>query len=400
MVMHADGDSFFVGCELSRRPDLRGKPVVTGGERGIATAMSMEAKALGVTRGYPVFKLRKDFPQVIVLPGDYELYENYARRMYSVARRFSSRVEEYSVDECFAQLTDTDDCRAVGMDFKRELQRELGMTFSVSVAPTKVLAKLASKRDKPNGFVYVAPERIAQELYHMNLAGVWGIGPSSLARLNLLGLKTVGDLAICDLAWVKAYFDLPIENIWRELLGEIVWPVGLGDVSKHKSLSKTRTFNPATGDAVLLLSQLAKNIENVFGYARSLGLVALEAELFIKNSDYRYRVYKCKFLSPTSTPEALVAIARKELPEMIRAGEKYRTTGVTLYNTRTYTSPQADLFGSEIAEEKRRGAHKVADLLYHKYDARVLALASSMSARDRVGELSSSLPLPHLGEVN
>jgi hypothetical protein len=149
------------------------------------------------------------------------------------------------------------------------------------------------------------------------------------------------------------------------------------------------------------LAQLAKNIENAFGYARELGLVALEAELFIKSSNHDYRIYKCKFEAPVSTPESLIAIARKELPAMIRTHEKYRSTGVTLHKLELaeLKAPQNDLFDLRGVEERRRGLHEVADRLYHKYDSRVLALASSMGARSRVGQLGRNLPLPYLGDV-
>src|SRR6185369_6203305 len=101
-ILHIDGDYFFASCEISLNPSLRGKPVVTGQERGIATSMSPEAKALGVHRGMPVFKIRKEFPQVIITTSNYKNYGIFAQRMYDIVRRYSPLVEEYSIDECFA----------------------------------------------------------------------------------------------------------------------------------------------------------------------------------------------------------------------------------------------------------------------------------------------------------
>lgn len=103
-ILHVDGDNFFVACEVARFPHLKGKPVIVGEERGIASAMSYEAKKLGVHRGMPVFEIRKQFPQVIILPSHFELYEQYALKLYQVLCKYSDTVERYSIDECFALI--------------------------------------------------------------------------------------------------------------------------------------------------------------------------------------------------------------------------------------------------------------------------------------------------------
>ncbi len=104
-ILHVDGDAFFAACEVASKPHLRGKPVVTGLERGIASAMTYEAKAMGVKRGMPIFEIRKICPKAIILPSDYETYGFFSIRMYEIVRRYTPEIEEYSIDECFADLT-------------------------------------------------------------------------------------------------------------------------------------------------------------------------------------------------------------------------------------------------------------------------------------------------------
>jgi nucleotidyltransferase/DNA polymerase involved in DNA repair len=104
LFLHADGDSFFVACELTMMPELRGKPVIVGEDRGIAVAMSPEAKKLGVTRGMPTFRIKKLFPQVVILPHHFELYHDISERMQNVLSSYARDVEEYSIDECFARV--------------------------------------------------------------------------------------------------------------------------------------------------------------------------------------------------------------------------------------------------------------------------------------------------------
>src|SRR5499427_378157 len=104
-IVHIDGDAFFASCEQSRRPKLQGRPVITGKERGIAASMSYEAKARGVTRGMRIADIRKVCPDAVILPSDYETYSLLSKRFFAIVRRYTPEVEEYSVDECFADLT-------------------------------------------------------------------------------------------------------------------------------------------------------------------------------------------------------------------------------------------------------------------------------------------------------
>ncbi|MDE2020754.1 MAG: DNA polymerase IV, partial [Patescibacteria group bacterium] len=104
-ILHIDGDAFFASCEQSRDPKLKGRPVVTGKERGIAASMSYEAKARGVTRGMRLSEIRRVCPEVVLLPSDYETYSILSKRFFDLVRRYTPDVEEYSIDECFADIT-------------------------------------------------------------------------------------------------------------------------------------------------------------------------------------------------------------------------------------------------------------------------------------------------------
>jgi DNA polymerase-4/DNA polymerase V len=160
-IVHIDGDAFFASSEQSRRPQLQGRPVVTGKERGIAASLSYEAKALGVTRGMRIAEIRKVCPEAAILPSDYETYSLLSKRFFAIMRRFTPDVEEYSIDECFCDLTGLR--RPLRMSYlqiaermKKALEAELGFTFSVGLAPNKVVAKIASKWQKPSGLTAIS----------------------------------------------------------------------------------------------------------------------------------------------------------------------------------------------------------------------------------------------------
>jgi DNA polymerase-4/DNA polymerase V len=144
-IAHIDGDAFFASCEQSRDPSLQGKPVITGKERGIVASMSYEAKAWGVTRGMRLFEVKRLCPDAVLLPSDYETYSLLSTRFCAIVRRYTPDVEEYSIDECFCDLTGLR--RPLRMSYeqmaeriKQDLDTELGFTFSVGLAPNKVLA--------------------------------------------------------------------------------------------------------------------------------------------------------------------------------------------------------------------------------------------------------------------
>src|SRR5215813_13240299 len=159
-IVHIDADAFFASCEQAVNPTLKGKPVVTGKERGIASAVSYEAKARGVKRGMTIREIKALCPDAIHLPSDYETYSLFSQRMFAIVRRYTPEVEEYSIDECFCDLTGLRrplrmSYRQMAERIKHELDTALGFTFSVGLAPNKVIAKIASKWQKPSGLTEI-----------------------------------------------------------------------------------------------------------------------------------------------------------------------------------------------------------------------------------------------------
>src|ERR687887_824534 len=194
-IIHIDGDAFFASCEQARNPALQGKPVITGRERGIVASMSYEAKAGGVTRGMRLFEVKRLCPEAVILPSDYETYSLLSTRFFAIVRRYTPDVEEYSIDECFADLTGLR--RPLRMSYlkiaeriKKELDAELGFTFSMGLAPNKVVAKIASKWQKPSGLTAIPAKELHRYLDKLPVQNVWGIGPQTTALLTKHGVTT------------------------------------------------------------------------------------------------------------------------------------------------------------------------------------------------------------------
>ncbi|KKQ99073.1 MAG: polymerase IV protein [Parcubacteria group bacterium GW2011_GWF2_40_69] len=388
IIFHMDGDAFFVGCEVAKNPGLRGLPVVTGEERGIVSALSYEAKTLGIKRGMPIFRVKKDFPCVLVLPGDYASYTRFSQMMFDIVRRYADDVEEYSIDECFADLTGLD--RTLKMSYleiaeriKREVTVELGLSVSVGLAPTKVLAKVASNWVKPNGLTVIDPEKTAGFLLKTPIEKVWGIGPRTAEYLKKKNIQTAGDFAEKDVSWVRNNLSQPYESMWLELNSVCVSQVDSEPKTVYSSIQKTRTFHPPTRDTTFLLSEFSKNIEDACRKARHYKLVSKKISFFLKSRDFKYFTLKIVLDSPTNAPEVLVHEVRLRLGEMYKPGVIYRTTGVTLSDLVPDTVQQGDLFGSGIKAGKFESIHRQLDLLEEKFNKRVVYLGSTHKALNK-----------------
>src|SRR3954449_11413774 len=422
-ILHIDGDAFFASCEQAADPKLRHKPVVTGLERGIASSMSYEAKALGVTRGMPIHDIRRVCPECVILPSDYETYGLMSLRMYAIVRRFTSQVEEYSIDECFADLTGLRRYLKVGYaalaaEIKRTLDAELGVSFSVGLAPTKVLAKVASKWKKPSGLTVIPGREAHRFLERLPVDKLWGVGPQTAAFLIQHGMPTALAFARRDIAWVEAHLTKPHREIWHELHGTAINLVDAEKKTAYKSIRKTRTFTPPTQDKELVFSQLSKNIELACIKARRYHLSARHIFAFIKSQDHRFHGMEFTLDKPTALPEFIVHAVRPHFDSLFNSKALYRGSGVFLTDLEP-DALQPDLFGGHVRIERLEKIHQCLDEITKKYGKHMVYLGSSFLAikrglhdgvrgtpAARQHELSGSerkrrlINLPFLGEVN
>lgn len=384
-IFHMDGDAFFVGVEIAKNPKLKGLPVVTGEERGIVSALSYEAKSLGVVRGMPIFRIKKDFPEVLILSGDYKSYVRYSNMMFDIVRRYADEVEEYSIDECFADFSGLElplkmSYKEIAERIKHEVNKELGLSISIGLAPTKVLAKVASKWIKPNGLTIIDPVKICDFLIKTPIEKIWGIGPKTSDFLRKQGIKTAKDFTSKELIWIKQNLSEPYEVLWQELNGVYIMEIDPKPKTKYSSIQKTRSFHPFTGDEVFLFSQISKNTEEACAKARHYGLVPKKISIFLKTNKFEY-INCCLMLpAPTNVPEVLISLIKEQFNNIYRENILYRTTGVTLHDLVPNSASQRDLFGGTERAGKFELIHKQIDSLEEKYGKKVVYLASTHNA--------------------
>jgi DNA polymerase-4 len=196
-------DAFFVAVELRRRPELRGKPVVvaTGtdpGARGVVMAASYEARKFDVHSALPLATAHRRCPEMVLVPRDMGLYREVSGQVMSIVREEVARVEVVGLDEAYLDLAGStfpkSDCRRV----KHRIRAETGLVCSIGLAPNKLLAKIASDLDKPDGFCVLTPEDMLDAVGDRPAALIPGVGPKTAERLRTAGIRTVRDLALAD----------------------------------------------------------------------------------------------------------------------------------------------------------------------------------------------------------
>jgi DNA polymerase IV len=384
-IVHIDGDAFFASCEQSRRPKLQGRPVVTGKERGIAASMSYEAKARGVTRGMRIADIRKLCPDAVILPSDYETYSLLSKRFFAIVRRYTPDVEEYSIDECFADLTGLR--RPLKMSYlkiaermKKALDAELGFTFSVGLAPNKVVAKIASKWQKPSGLTAIPGRELHRFLAKLPVEKVWGIGPNTTAFLHKHGIQTALEFAQRPEAWVKKCLSKPFFHIWQELNGHYIFTLALGEHETYYTLQKFKTFTPASQEKAFVFAQLAKNIENACIKARKHKLAAQRVVIFLRTQEFRDFGLEVELSGPTQFPNDILRVVTPAFEELFSPSTAYRATGVILCKLTEAYYGQLDLFGETLRMQRLSNLYESVDTLREKYGKHTVFLGASFLA--------------------
>jgi len=385
-ILHVDADAFFASCEQAIHPELRGRPVITGKERGIVAAASYEAKAKGVSRGVRLSDVKKICPDAVILPSDYETYSLFSVRMFEILRRFSPDVEEYSIDEAFMDLTGLrrsfhGPYEMIADKIRTTIAQEMGITVSVGVSLSKVLAKIGSKHRKPNGLTMIPGREVHLYLEKLPVEKVWGIGPNTAAFLKKFGINTALELARKDEAFVTQYLSKPYHEVWHELNGRSVYPVVTEAKNTYQSISKVRTFTPPSHDATFVFAQLSKNLENACIKARRYRLAANRLIVFLRKQDFSSTGVEIKLTRPTAYPVELFGPLRQGFDKVFEQQALYRQTGVVLGGLTPEAGVQYTLFDDTAKIAKMARIYECVDELSRKYGKHSIQHAASLPTK-------------------
>src|SRR3954453_6515172 len=261
VIAHVDMDAFYVSVELHRRPELRGKPVVVAGTgpRAVVTTASYEARKFGVFSATPAERARRLCPDAVFLPPDFEVYRARSREVMAVLHDHVDRVEAASLDEAYLDLTGIERPKAAARMVKNAVKQETGLSCSIGIGPSKLVAKVASDAEKPDGFVVLTTDEARARFAQSSPGLIPGIGPRTTERLLRGGVKTLDELRRVPVRQLIDAFG-PGTGPYLLRLANFDDERAVEPVRAAKSESRETTFDTDIGDPVELeraLTQLS-----------------------------------------------------------------------------------------------------------------------------------------------
>lgn len=385
-LIHVDGDAFFASCEQAVNPSLKGKPVITGKERNIVAAASYEAKALGISRRMTLWDAKKLCPELVILPSDYETYSLFSKRMYEIMRRYTPTVEEYSIDEGFADITGlrrVHHCSylEIAQEMQETIINELGIGVSVGVSLTKTLAKVASKLKKPKGFTIISGRDRETVLAKIPIETVWNVGPNTAALLQQFGTRTALDFANKPEEFVHKILSKPGIESWHELNGRVMWELNTEEKQEYQMISKTKTFTPPSSNKEFVFAQLMKNVESACMKARRFNQAATRITVFLKFQNHQSTGVEANLVRASCYPKELLQPLHGLFEQLFSPGVLYRATGVVLSGLVSAAPLQTSLFEQTNAVVETRRLYAAIDSLRDKYGKYAVHHAVSLPAQ-------------------
>jgi DNA polymerase-4 len=290
-ILHVDMDAFFVSVELLERLELRGKPVVVGGQpdrRGVVSAASYEARKYGIHSAMPLRTAGKLCPHAVFLEGRHELYAEWSDRVAEILSKFSPVVEMASIDEAYLDLTGTERLHGPPLAAAHALIREIGsktlLPCSVGLARTRLVAKVASDQAKPRGLVWVPAGVEAEFLAPLGVRRIPGIGKVTEAALHAVGIETVGQLAAVPQEKLEETFGQWGTALFRKARGEDSYEFFVD--AEPKSISHSHTFENDTRDPAVLEAMLSRLCQKAAKRLRESGLDARTVTVTIRYAGF------------------------------------------------------------------------------------------------------------------
>ena len=372
-ILHVDLDAFFAAVEQRDRPELRGRPVIVGGsdptQRGVVSAASYEARAFGVHSAMPLRTAYRLCPQGVYLPVDGRKYQAASREVMTILRRYTPQVQPISIDEAFLDVTGSralfGDGEAIARAIKAAVREEVGLTASVGVSTTKLVAKIGSDLRKPDGLVVVPPGEEAAFLAPLPISRLWGVGEKTAAVLQEFGVRTIGDLAALPREPLERRFGKHGAALVDRAHGIDPDPVATGEPAK--SIGHEHTFGHDTSDPERIERTLLGMADGVAWRLRAAGLKAMTVTLKLRDSSFTTISRQTTLEVPADLTEpiydAALVLLRRELH-----GQRIRLVGVTASNFRD--REQLALFGE--ADPRRHQAAEAMDTIRRKYGERAV----------------------------
>lgn len=326
-----DMDAFYVNVHLLEHPEDRGLPLVVGGRpehRGVVSSASYEARKSGVRSAMPTSRALRLIPNLKIVGADWSRIKESSRQVMGLLGNYGP-LERMSVDEAYIDLSDSDDPAGQAPVIQQRVRSETGLPASVGLASNKLVAKVASDFEKPEGCTIVRPGEEAAFLTPLPVRVIWGIGPRTAERLATLGIETCGQLASIDLDKLRPHFGREAESLVWRAKGIDSRPVTT-DHGPAKSISQEWTYSQDVVDQAVLHETVRKMAGELAESLRRRGLVARSVRIKLRWPDFTTFTRQRSFAIDTDDVETIARVAETLLHENRPAAQAVRLIGVAV----------------------------------------------------------------------
>jgi DNA polymerase-4 len=379
-ILHVDMDAFYASVEQRDNPSLRGRPLIVGGHptRGVVLAASYEVRPFGVKSAMPMSVALKRAPAAVVVRPRFSAYVAVSEQIFSIFESFTPLVEPLSLDEAFLDVTGCERLfgapAKIAEQIRARIAEEAQLPSSAGIASTKFVAKIASDLAKPNGQREVRAEDTVSFLSALPISRLWGVGRKAEQELRSAGIKTIGDLAQRDVAWLESRFGSNGRHFWNLSWGDDEREVVSDRMAK--SIGAEDTFGEDLGGLDQLQPHVHAQSLRVGRRLRRAGLKAFVVQLKLKSSDFSLSTRRTKLAEPTDDGQEIYRVAMSLLARSVPQ-ETIRLTGVsaqelqsnegqlTLFDATAKQHQRLNAALDRIAEKFGSGAVGTADTLQH-----------------------------------
>ena len=378
-ILHLDLDAFFCAVEETRDPSLRGKPFAVGGrpeERGVVSSCSYAARAFGVRSALPMSQALRLCPALIIVPGRHRLYGEMSEQVMAKLRNLTPLVEQISIDEAFLDLSDIrDPIERLARGLQAGIRDDLGLPSSIGISTNKLVAKIATEVGKkaaqkgqpPFALTIVPPGEETAFLAPLPADMLWGVGPKTMARLNELGIHTIGDIARRPESDLVSRFGENGRDLWRHANGIDERPI----VTEHetKSISQETTFVRDVSNDKELERTMREQATSVAKQLRKNDLAGKTVKLKLRWPDFTTITRQTTLAQATDLEEEIASTASALLKSVRRSGQAVRLIGVGVSGL---GPPVRQLSLWDDGGEKSRKLQEAVDALQEKYGSNVI----------------------------
>ena len=381
-ILHVDMDAFYASVEQRDNPELRNKPLAVGGtgNRGVVAAASYEARQYGIHSAMPMREALRRCPDLLRVRPRMAHYQAVSKQIFEIFRSFTPLVEGLSLDEAFLDVTASVSLFGEPVDIahsiKRQVRETTGLTASVGVAENKLVAKIASDIDKPDGLTVVYPSDYASRLDPLPVAVIPGIGRETLKRLAGASISTVRDLRTADTRVLEPIFGRFTQKTRDRAAGIDDRPVVAA--RQEKSISAEETYDTDLAHREDMERELLRLAEKTTARLRKAGLAAATVQVKIRQPDFTTVTRQRRVTPPTSGTDQVHAVACSLLQEWLAANPAARVRLLGVGGSNLSRAGQGDLFADVAAES---GVDKTVDEIRSRFGTGALGRARTLGKR-------------------